>query len=832
MDGVTERGPGQLPGSSSFSGAGPWVEVVVDVAIRRTADVFHYRIPEPMRRAVRLGSRVEVPFGRRRVTGTVVGFPAQPHQGELKDIVRVLAGQPALPASLVGLARALSEHYLCATRQCLWSMVVPGLWGTRHRLVVLKVSPSEAESWIERHGRRMPRQAAILEEVLEAGGEVVVTSLADAVGSRGLSSALRRLEEQGLVSRESTAPRAASAPGTQWLLIPAWPGDALRAAADALQARAPKQAALLRQLAQTAGNTAWDPARLAQTCRTGRRTVLSLVEKGFVRMVEMSPLPGPAGAVQRGPELTREQAQALDGLREVLAAAGSTALLEGVTGSGKTEVYLRLIEECLDQDAGAIVLVPEIALTPQMTERFRARFGSLVGVWHSGMSLGDRQREWWRVRRGESRVVIGPRSAVFAPVYRLRLVVVDEEHEPSYKQECDPRYHARTVARLRARLEGASVLLGSATPSLESRYRAERGEYAHFRLPTRVARRPLPPVELVDLRQERPSGALSGLMVEAIREALGAGGQVILFLNRRGFSAFILCRECGWVVRCPQCEVTLTYHRTGRRLRCHYCGYDREPPWRCPACGGYRLGFHGVGTQRVEEEVREFFPGVEVARMDLDTMGYRGAHERVYREFREGRIRVLVGTQMLAKGFHVEGVTLVGVVSADTALNLPDFRAAERTFQLLTQVAGRAGRGGAPGRVVVQTYAPDHYAIQAASRHDFETFYRTEVSLRQELGYPPFADMVRLLISARSAAEVEAYAQKLGAVLRAGPWRLLGPAPAPLWRLRGKYRWQMCLLAEDVDEMTSALRDLLEKNGPPPSRRVSLVVDVDPVSLL
>ncbi|MDN5293555.1 MAG: hypothetical protein PWQ31_860 [Eubacteriales bacterium] len=548
--------------------------------------------------------------------------------------------------------------------------------------------------------------------------------------------------------------------------------------------------------------------------------------------------------LQLPPVLTPPQEEVLAVLRPSLREGRKEVfLLHGVTGSGKTEVYLRAIEEVLAVGRQALVLVPEISLTPQMVERFKNRFGSRVAVWHSALSQKERNDEWLRIFSGRADIVVGARSAVFAPLRKPGLIVIDEEHENTYKQEESPRYHAREVALMRAKLAQCPVILGSATPSLESFRRAETGEYHLLSLPARVDNRPLPRVEIVDLREELKEGnrsVFSRLLQKEMAERLRRGEQIILFLNRRGFSTFVVCRECGLVMKCRRCDVSLTYHAGVNELRCHYCGLRVANPDSCPQCGSRYIRYFGTGTQKIEEEVKRLFPWARVLRMDVDTTSRRGAHEKIINLFREGKADILIGTQMIAKGLDIPAVTLVGVVSADTVLNLPDFRAAERTFQLVTQVAGRAGRGKIPGQVVVQSYNPDHYAIQAVRNHDYHSFYRREMEYRQRMKYPPFTHLLRVVVLGRKEEQVVRGAQFLGAELRlqmeqAGVTgvSLLGPAPAPLQKLKDTYRWQMALKGPEPEELRWLLRRALDVvKEAREMAPVGLQIDMDPMGMI
>ncbi len=537
-------------------------------------------------------------------------------------------------------------------------------------------------------------------------------------------------------------------------------------------------------------------------------------------------------------ELTAEQAEVLGRLAPALEAdAFATFLLHGVTGSGKTEVYLDAIGRVVARGREAIVLVPEISLTPQTIRRFRRRF-ERVAVLHSHLSDAERHRHWRSIAAGEIQVVVGARSAVFAPTRRLGLIVIDEEHEGSFKQETTPRYHARDVAVKRAQLEGVPVLLGSATPALETWHNALLGRYTRLSLTRRVADRPMPEVSLIDLRGEKPEpgqalGALGSALRRGMAEALGAGGQVILLLNRRGFHTFILCPQCGHVVKCDACDVALTHHKGRRRALCHTCDAEREPPSACPACRSPKLHYGGIGTERLEREVQAAFPDRVIRRMDSDTMRSPGSHEKVLSAFRDGQVDILLGTQMIAKGLDFPNVTLVGVVNADTALHLPDFRAAERTFQLVAQVAGRTGRGDRPGRVLVQTFAPEHHAIECARRHDYLGFVAAEMPNRQEHGVPPFGRLVRLIARGPDEAAVATFLKDVSLALRASApatVRLMGPAPAPVLKIRNLFRFHLQLRAPSARPLQELLRTVLPTLRPPGG--VELAVDVDPVNLL
>ncbi|MBU1006906.1 MAG: primosomal protein N' [Candidatus Omnitrophica bacterium] len=532
---------------------------------------------------------------------------------------------------------------------------------------------------------------------------------------------------------------------------------------------------------------------------------------------------------------SREQKQALDSIiARIDDRTHKVFLLHGVTGSGKTEVYLQAISHALDKGYSSIVLVPEISLTPQTVARFKARFGDEIAVLHSQLLGSKRASEWGRIVSGKARIVVGARSAIFAPVKDLGLVVVDEEHETSYKQEDVPRYNARDVAIKRAELSGAIAILGSATPSLESFYAAKQGKYELVELSERIDFRLLPEVEVVDMREELTrvkkllifSQNLSAWIAKDVSE----GKQVILFLNRRGFSTFISCRKCGYVLTCKRCNVSLTYHFYTKKLSCHHCNYKMDPPEICPECNSAYVRYWGMGTEKVESEAHRLFPSARIARMDTDAMRKRGAHEKVLSKFKAHKIDILIGTQMIAKGLDFPKVTLVGIISADVALNLPDFRAGERTFDLLTQVAGRAGRSDLGGRVIIQTYTPSHYAIQAAKTHDYNSFSARELSLRKELYLPPFCHMVTLTFKGYKEDKVikaaEALRQRIEKEDNSGKINLMGPAPAPISRIKGLYHWNIFLKSDKVPDIVSLLEKVLGNKRK--EKGIIVAVDVDP----
>ena len=582
---------------------------------------------------------------------------------------------------------------------------------------------------------------------------------------------------------------------------------------------------------------------------TGYETFKTLENAGIVEQVmgypgRIAPLSYPVNPGDR-PKLSPDQKKVVNRLVELYQEEKArVALLHGITGSGKTEVYLRMVEYALNRGDEALILVPEISLTPQAIQRFESRFAGEVAVLHSRLTGNERRQMWWKIKEGHARVVLGARSAVFAPLEHIGIIVVDEEHEGSYKQEKEPRYHARQVAVRRALSHNALVILGSATPSLEVYHWAKSGKYEYLELPRRIGQSKLPKIELVDLKKDIPpvekgkgkkSRVIGETLYKEMVRVLGRGEQVILFLNRRGFAAFLLCKECGNVIRCPDCDITLTYHKVGRMMKCHYCDYSRPAPELCPFCRGTKLEALSLGTQRVEEELSELFPGVGVIRMDRDTTGGREDHYRLLESFARKEASILLGTQMVAKGLDFPGVTLVGVILADVSLHMPDFRSLERTYQLLTQVSGRAGRREAPGRVIVQTYSPDSPVIQAVAKQDYDSFFQWEAENRKALNYPPFSHLVNLIFTGKNEDRLREYALIFADVLGSRKFKeiflaVLGPAPCFLSRIKGKYRWHVALKGPSAARMSAVVRAVVQRVDLPSD--VGFCVDVDPVGMM
>jgi primosomal protein N' (replication factor Y) len=778
--------------------------VSLEIALRKD---FDYLVPPELAGKVDVGSRVQVPFGSRHVLGVVIAMAEESAQVNLKFIIKVIGAQTLVTPKVLKLARWIGEYYCCAPETALKSVLPEAVRkedaGWRERLFVRPL-PVTGEF------PQLPKRQQEVWDILEKRKEILLAELVAL--AKTTAATVRKLEDRGLI--EIASQISERDPYAREQILPTQPIILNEAQAKALATI---------KLAMAGGPKPPAPA---------------------------APLPELGN---NGEPKTAANIPAAD---------HKTFLLHGVTGSGKTEIYLQAIAHALEQGKGAIVLVPEISLTPQTVERFKARFSSgslqtLVAVLHSHLSGGERHDEWHKIRQGRARIVIGARSAIFAPVEPLGLIIVDEEHEHTYKQEEAPHYHARDVAVMRGQMENAVVVLGSATPSLESYANCKRGKFGLLELLERVDNQKMPYVRVVDMRQaargDKGPPIFSPQLKEAIAQRLERGEQTILFLNRRGYSSSLQCPKCGYVANCPNCSITLTYHRTDQKLCCHICGYVEKVPAVCPneKCRNPQIRYAGVGTQKVEDILSRLFPKARVSRMDADTMKRKDDYRRTLGDFRVGKIDILVGTQMIAKGLHFPNVTLVGIIFADMALHQPDFRAGERTFQLLTQVAGRAGRGDVEGEVFVQAFTPFHPSIQYARRHDFQGFYEQEMEFRQQLQYPPFSRVALLTLKGRSEDKVKFYAEhlrrELEKALKPAPAAeanaamppaeknefkdliIAGPAPAPLLKAETYYRYQIMLRTRAMSRLSQQLAKIIIPLTL--AEDVTLSVDIDPVDL-
>ncbi|MGA2244883.1 MAG: primosomal protein N' [Verrucomicrobiota bacterium] len=806
--------------------------VSLEIALRRE---FDYAIPPALAGQVDVGSRVQVPFGHRNILGVVTAMAEESGHANLKPILKIIGGQTLVTPKVLKLARWIGEYYCCAPETALKSVLPEAVRseeaGWRERLFVRPLPISGVFPVL-------PKRQREIWNLIEERREILLSELVELAETT--TATVRRLEDRGLV--EITSEISERDPYANEQILPSQP-----------LTLNPEQATALAKITGAIDETGGTGVPLGGT---GVPPVVSDVPP------ETGERPTPVPNAAASP-LTTPQPNPAGGQ---IQPAGSrfhpqTFLLHGVTGSGKTEVYLQAIAHALERGLGAIVLVPEISLTPQTVERFKARFSTgklqtLVAVLHSHLSGGERHDEWHKIRQGRARIVIGARSAIFAPVEPLGLIIVDEEHEHTYKQEESPRYHARDVAIMRGQMENAVVVLGSATPSLESYYNCRRGKFALLELTQRVDDQKMPRVRVVDMRQAGRDGKgppiFSPQLKEAITQRLERKEQTILFLNRRGYSTALICEKCGHVCGCPNCSLALTYHRPEQALRCHICGYQERVPSVCPneKCRNPGIRYSGLGTQKVEDVLGKLFPQARVRRMDADVMKRKDDYRRVLGEFRAGKIDILVGTQMIAKGLHFPNVTLVGIIFADMALHLPDFRAGERTFQLLVQVAGRAGRGDIEGEVFVQAFTPFHPAIQFARRHDFLGFYEQEMEFREQLKYPPTGRAALLTLKGRNEDKVKFSAEYVKREVESrvvpgiksnpaaeetatDPGRgipdlvIAGPAPAPLVRAENYYRYHLMLRTRAMSRLSRALAQITAQLTLPDD--VTLAVDIDPV---
>ena len=806
-----------------------------------------------MREAAVPGARVLVPFARKERIGWIDRVsPDGAGGGKILPLHAVLDDTPSATSSLLRLSRWLAEYYVAPLGQVLRTALPAALCDSSTDYVSLADGRGEDPDL----QAATPLELQLLQWLKTQEGPQSVSRLRRACGDRVWWPTIRRLEEAGVLRVHTEAPRVAPAVRTRRILRLTSEIPSL-VERERLFGRAKRQRECFETVEET-GGTAEVPHLVGQL-GFSYAIVNALVEKGVavVEEEEVSRDPYANVPLPEAPTFrpTPRQAAAIGALVQASRTPDpGTFLLRGVTGSGKTLVYIELLREVVErQGRTAIVLVPEIALTPQTVGRFKAVFGDRVAVLHSALSDGERYDEWRSLRSGEKQIVVGARSAIFAPLERLGAIVVDEEHEGSYKQGEAPRYHAREVAVVRARQEGAVCLLGSATPALESWANARAGKYHLLELPERVEGRPLPQIRVVDLRtekkrqdattgplQEKTPVIVSDVLADAVRARIARAEQTILLLNRRGYATFVQCRDCGQVWHCPQCNVSLTYHRRRGRLTCHYCFHEEASPSRCSACGSNDLSFRGVGTEQVERSVGEAFPTARIARMDVDTTSGKWAHHEILGRVERGEVDILLGTQMIAKGLDFANVTLVGVINADVGINLPDFRATERTFQLLTQVAGRAGRGPKGGEVFIQTALPNHYAVTCATEHDFVGFAERELETRREPAYPPFTRLVNVVVSGLEEVGTQEAAVKaaewIHGLLRARGVEgvaVVGPAPCPIDRIRGRWRWHLLLRSESPKLLGEVARYFHERFEPPKGKLdLRIAIDRDPVALL
>jgi len=797
---------------------------------------FTYSLPLTLQHRVKAGARVIVPFGPRKLTGVALAVHDDSPDAAAKDVLRLIDAEPVLSDELIALGRWISGYYCAPLGEVLRSMLP----------LAAEIRSGKIYSLTDA-GRDASKQLSI-----DASMDDALNQVMQMLAARPLSAAhlkrkipladkvLKSLERKGWIAAEQVQverdPLRAPAAKLRIELTGGEPAGRLPEAGEPAGKLKKPERELLAYLALHPGSH--NLGELEDTVQNSSTAARALARR---RLATLTPEPiAMNSAPIRAPhDLNSAQRSAFE---LIAAGIGSrkfcTFLLHGITGSGKTEVYLNAIDVAIACGRSALLLVPEIALTPAMAGQFYSRFGDRVAILHSAFSDSERADQWRRIRAGGASVVVGTRSGVFAPVRNLGLIVVDEEHDGSYKQEENPRYNGRDVAVVRAQAANACVVLGSATPSMESRFNASSGKYTMLELPGRIAARPLPKVHIVDMRQEfletRKHATFSRALIEAIRERLSNNEQAMVLLNRRGFSSFVACRSCGARVECMNCALTLTWHRRDRRLLCHYCGYAEKVPTVCPKCQSEHIHFMGVGSERVEDELHGEFPAAKIARLDRDTVTGKRQFEDILHNFRERNFDILVGTQMIAKGHDIPNVTLVGVVSADVGLGMPDFRAAERTFQLLTQVAGRAGRGHLPGVVYMQTINPDHYAIRLAADQDYHAFFEKELQFRRLMKYPPFSAMANVLVRAAKQEDALRMSTELGHHLTPAPenMKIMGPAEAPVPRLKAEYRYQLLIKSGSRKLLNALLKRAQEFARAQKWGATALVIDVDPLTLL
>lgn len=800
-------------------------QIIVDVPTMQTNRPYTYQVPEQLEHQIQTGMRVVVPFGNgsRQVQGFVVGLDDQTaYDGELKSIISILDLNPVLNQELLTMSQWLADSCYAFRISCMHTML-PNVMKTKtHRRLKIIDELDETDLFELFHGQ---------DEI-----DFEPENMPDEIVSRLLK--LKRNQQIEVVYSLTDQAKSKFATGIKPLLS----FERLEEERTSLRKTAKAQSELLSYLQSMIGSEIKLSEAREQTGLSN--AIFSTGEKkGWLEKIQIETFRTPKALLNDAkkpiPELTADQQTAVDAICDSIQSTDpQTFLLQGVTGSGKTEVYLRSIAQTLANNQMALMLVPEISLTPQMVTRVKSRFGDLVAVLHSGLSNGERYDEWRRIERGEAKVVVGARSAAFAPLENIGLIIMDEEHESSYKQDETPRYHARNVAKWRSDYYGATVVLGSATPSLESRARAQKGVYQHLLLPERINQQPLPAVQVVDMRQELRKHAESNFSTELLDEIqirMSRGEQSILMLNRRGYSSFIMCRDCGFVLQCPNCDISLTLHMDTHTMKCHYCGHEEPIPKICPNCQSHKIRYYGTGTQKVQEELQAIIPDAKILRMDVDTTRRKGMHEKLLNSFGNQEADILIGTQMIAKGLDFPNVTLVGVLNADTALGLPDFRSSERTFQLLTQVSGRAGRADKTGSVIVQTFNPDHYAIKLAQHHDYEHFFQMEMNIRHRGKYPPYFYTLQISVSHEEEAQAAKAIMNIAQFLKPNLDKnsiVLGPTPKSIARMNRKYYYQLVIKYKQDTQLHQLLTQMMDQIQKQSRHGVQISIDPEPQNFI
>jgi primosomal protein N' (replication factor Y) len=807
-----------------------FAEVIINNKCKETDKIFHYAVPDGLRDKIKPGCRVIVPFGisNKHVEAYVIGLTEQvdiPIK-RIKQVSTLMDESPLIPPKMLKLVEWMKEKYICFYIDALQT-VIPTPIRTKSTNIVELVEEGYEE---KKQGIKNDTLLEILEYIEQNDGSAGLADLRSYFSSIKLDHVLKKLTDANLIVKKQMIKSKIGKKIDKLLYIN-------QNIDGQLKQNAVKQRALLEHIRDNPGVSLNKLKTLYDGVDSAIKT---LINKNYINVIENEEYRYGQQRIYEDKHflLTPLQRHAVEAIQEHFRARRNV-VLHGVTGSGKTEVYLTLIEQYIAMDKDCIILVPEISLTPQMIARFKGRLGDKVAMLHSALSEGEKYDEWRKIKTGEVKAVVGARSAIFAPFANLGIIIIDEEHESTYKSEIKPKYLTREVAEMRCQLEGASLVLGSATPSIETYYKAKLGELGLVELLERINGRGMPAVQVVDMREELKQGnksIFSRVLTEEILHTLKENNQLILFLNRRGHSTFVSCRDCGLVLKCPRCSISMTYHLNEDILSCHYCGITKPNPKLCPKCGSKHIKYFGVGTQKLEKEFHKKFSIKNTLRMDADTTRFKNSHQAILDIFRSGKSKVLLGTQMISKGLDFPDVTLVGVITADTSLNLPDFRSAERTFQMIAQVAGRSGRGSKEGKVVVQTYTPEHYSILYAKAHDYVGFYNEEIKLRRELEYPPFAYIANIIISGfeerrviRTADDIGNYLAQEGKKYEA--IEKLGPSTAPLSKIKSKYRWQIILKGKVERDLRELLRGLsLSKYTDMDGINISM--DINPIHML
>lgn len=797
-------------------------KVIVDVPASSINQTFDYHIPERFQDILKAGMRVIVPFGPRKIMGFVVGRTGESSFDKLKEIVDVLDITPVLTNELLDLGKWLADDTL-------------SLYITAFQAMLPQVLRAQYKKELARTGEPLSEEL----EFFFAGKDVVAYE--ELEGSTISYYQIQKAVQEGSVAVNYLV-KSKITKKYITMITPNRDSYLMEEALQDLSKNATKQKELLVFFINHPNEM--EQNKLLKKCNTTRATIKALLDKGllasFKKEIYRNPYDDNTFEQTTALKLTEEQRQAVFPIKQCIQNdRHDVFLIHGVTGSGKTEIYLQTIQSVIEKGKEAIVLVPEISLTPQMVKRFKGRFGSKVAVLHSALSSGEKYDEWRRIQRKEVQVVVGARSAVFAPFENIGIIIIDEEHENSYKQEDQPRYHARDVAIYRGKNHQCPVILGSATPMLESYARAKKGVYQLATLMKRTNEKAMPEVDIVDMRNELHAGnrsMFSRKLKEKIEQCMKRGEQIVLLLNRRGYSTFVMCRNCGHVKECPHCDIALTYHKNNNQLKCHYCSYEESMPMYCPSCSSDLIRFFGTGTQKIEEALTQVIPEARVVRMDVDTTRRKGAHERLLNQFANQEADILLGTQMIAKGLDFENVTLVGVLTADSMLHLPDFRSSEKTFQLLTQVSGRAGRHELPGEVIVQTYTPEHYSIELASNYDYMQFYQSEMKMRKTFQYPPYVFLVLVTVSHQNHVTVVQATQKIVQLLLShikDQTVVLGPTPSPIARMKDRYRYQCMIKYKNEPELRRLLKKVIRQfDNEVRKNDLQITVDMQPYQLM